>query len=321
VSCLLGLGACAGPAATAARVEPQVQVDPRLEQALLAVERALRDGDEEVARSVLNRVWAQRPTGSTATVAARLEDLLAGREATAAVRFAVRTSLMPQEDGTAVVEVWLEASSTDGVERTLQPGSLALSIETLTVDAACVETRPTETVSLGSVPVVCGTAAQGVGLWKARWVLAPGAMASRMVLRLEVRAGRWLQGDRVLSAQAVPVSPGKAAMAATSVAALGAASGLELLQLARSPALTRESALLVAVRIPPEEHAHALRLLGEATDVDVEPVLERLLPAVRWLCGPAEPPQTVAGMRRLLLQTRASEPARGELRLPRSPRS
>ena len=44
-------------------------------------------------------------------------------------------------------------------------------------------------------------------------------------------------------------------------------------------------------------------------------------PAARWLCGPLEPPQTTAGLRRLFLQSRVSEPARGELRLPRGPRS
>jgi len=317
---LLALGACAGPTESVTVAVAPEQVDPRAERALLAVERALRDGEDEVARSVLNRVWAQQPSGATAAVARRLDDLLAGREATAATELALRTRLLPQADGSAVVEVSLEARSTDGVERTLEPGSLALSIETLTVDAACVETRPTETISLSAVPIACGASSQGVGLWKARWVLAPGAMASRLMLRLEIRAGRWLQAERILSAQAVPVTPGKAAMVAQSVTTLGAATGEELLELARSPDLTRASALRMAVRIPPEEHAAALRLLADASDVDVDPVLERLLPAVRWLCGPAEPPQTTDAVRRLLRQSKASEPTRGELRLPRSPR-
>jgi hypothetical protein len=83
---------------------------------LSAEARALRDGEDEVARSVLNRVWAQQPSGATAAVAARLDDLLAGREATAATELALRTRLLPQADGSAVVEVSLEARSTDGVE-------------------------------------------------------------------------------------------------------------------------------------------------------------------------------------------------------------
>jgi hypothetical protein len=90
------------------------------------------------------------------------------------------------------------------------------------------------------------------------------------------------------------------------VAVAGEADPAELVEVARRPSLSRGLALRTALRIPPARQREALRLLSEARDLDLDPLLELLVPACRWLCGAEPPPQDAQGVRALL--RRSSEP-------------
>ncbi len=283
------------------RTEP---VDPRHEAALLACEAAARDGDARLARSILARVLAQAGDAGTLAAAARLSDLLDGREAAEALELRLRTRIVrpPGEasPGPVVLVVELEARSIDGVVRTLAPAGAELELEESSCDEHGVERRTIERVPLSAWSVEAGSEPGRLELHRARWSLAPGAKGARVVTRLSLRAARVEVGGRVLACPGVAAQPGFASMVESGLATLGEASPMDLLEVARQPGLTRGLALRTALRIPPARQRETLRLLAQARDLDLDPLLELLVPACRWLCGAEPPPQDAAGVRSLL---------------------
>lgn len=280
------------------------RVDPRHEAALLACEGALRDGDARLARSILARVAAQARDEGTLAVVARLSDLLDGREAAEALELRLRTRIVrPPGDaasGPVVLVVELEGRSLDGAPRTLSPGAAELELEESSCDEAGVERRTIERVPLPAWSLDARSEPARVELHRARWSLSPGAKGARVVARLSLRAARVEVGGRMLACPGVETQPGFASMVERELSALGEALPSELLEVARQPSLTREVALRVALRVPPARQREALRLLAEARDLDLDPLLELLVPACRWLCGADDPPQDAAGVRALL---------------------
>lgn len=307
---------CAGDRASRAAPAAAEAVDPRFEASLLAAQRAVRDGDDQTARSILERVLAQRPAGEAARIAARLDEVLAGREALRAIALSLRTRIAPEPDGTARLEVWLEARSLDGTARTLRPSAATLFVEGVSIDAAAVETRTEDRTTLPPLVIEVGPEAVRLPLWRGQWGLPQGALGARVVLRLDARAGRVLVGGRDLPAQRIEAADGAASMLAASVAAEGPSDAAGFLAEARNGSMTRTSALRAALRIPPAAHEDTLAALAAAADLDLDPVLEKLVPALRWMCGGRQPPKDAAEVRQLL---RASSPpagAGGRLFLP-----
>jgi hypothetical protein len=307
--CLAPLGGCR--ASDCAGGAPSVQpVDPRHEAALLACEAALRDGDARLARSILARVRAQAGDAGTLAAVARLSDLLDGREAAEALELRLRTRIVRPPEGAApgpvVLVIELEGRSLDGVARTLAPGAAELELEESSCDEFGVERRTVERVPLGAWTLAARSDHARVELHRARWSLAPGAKGARIVARLSLRAARVEVDGRVLACPGVYAQPGFASMVEREVAVAGEADPAELVEVARRPSLSRGLALRTALRIPPARQREALRLLSEARDLDLDPLLELLVPACRWLCGAEPPPQDAQGVRALL--RRSSEP-------------
>lgn len=318
LACAAAAAGCAGARASGAAQAPAplAAVDPRFEAALLAAQRAVRDGDDLTARSILDRLRAQAPEGEAARIAARLDEVLAGREAMRAVSLALRTRSVPAEDGATMLEVWLETQSVDGVRRVVRPSALSLEIDGLSVDAACVEKRTRDAFPLPLADLQAGPETTRLPLWRGPWGLAPGAAAGRVVVRLEARAGRVLVDGRDLPAQRIEAAAGFAAVVEAALAAEGPLDAAGFLAHARQPDLGRASALRMALRVPPALHDETLAALGAARDLDLDPVLEKLVPAARWLCGTREAPSDAAGVRALAARLARPDAPQGRLVLP-----
>lgn len=318
---LLLLGCCWAAGCAVRRpapepVAPAEAADPRFETALLAVQGCLRDGDDRTARSILDRVLAQRPAGEAARIAARLDEVLAGREALRSVDLSLRTRVVPEADGGAQLEVWLEARSLDGFARTLRPSAATLFVEGVSIDGAAVETRTEDRTTLPPLAIEAGAEAVRLPLWRGAWSLPPGALGARVVLRLDARAGRVFAGGRDLPAQRIEAAEGAAAMLETSVAEEGPLDSGAFLAEARSGSMTRASALRAALRVPPAAHPGVLAELAGAADLDLDPVLEKLVPAMRWMCGGRQPPKDAAEVRQLLRASSRPAGTGGRLFLP-----
>ncbi|MEY2747861.1 MAG: hypothetical protein RL112_2903 [Planctomycetota bacterium] len=303
-ACAALLLGCRSDGTAAGAERPAPSVDPRHEAALLACEGALRDGDARLARSILARVAAQADDAGTLAAIARLSDLLDGREAAESLDLRLRMRIVrPPGDaapGPVLLVVELEGRSLDGAPRTLSPGAAELELEESSCDEAGVERRTIERVPLQAWSLEARSEPTRVELHRARWSLAPGAKGARIVARLSLRAARVEVGGRLLACPGVATRPGFASMVERELAALGEALPSELVEVERQPSLTRGLALRVALRIPPARQREALRLLAEARDLDLDPLLELLVPACRWLCGAEVPPQDAAGVRALL---------------------
>ncbi len=266
------------------------RVEPRLQPALDALRAALSSGDDELARSVLRRLWALGPTGAAAEIAAVYQRILEGRDAVAGLDLRAECVWMPDPKiaggGTCVVR--LAARSRDGVERELEPGPVTLALTAISMDARGNQSQGSEARSFEALSRIA-VPAEGVGgvdLAQIPLELPSGALALRLSAEVRLRSGTVREAGRILPAQRVPVEHGELVLLAGRLLARGAAAPEDLAELAASPLASKRDLLDTALRVRRADRDAVLDSLcaftGDAARV------ERLAPALRWLVPDAQ---------------------------------
>jgi hypothetical protein len=261
------------------------RIEPRLQPALDALRAALASGDDELARSVLRRLWSMGPTGAAADLANVYERILEGRLAVAGLDLRAECVWIPAPEipggGTCLVR--LAARSRDGVERTLEPGPATLALTAITVDLRGASSQGSQTRSFDTLALVTIPAegAAGVDLAQVPLELPEGALALRLTAEIRLRSGTVHEGDRTLPAQRVPVEHGELVLLAGRLLAQGAADPSDVVRRAADPEARRGDLLDAALRVRREDRERVLDALcvyaGDTPSVD------RLTSALRWL--------------------------------------
>jgi len=299
------------------------RVEPRLEPALDALRAAVASGDDDLARAVLRRLWAQRPTGAAAERAAAFERILDGRGAIAGLELRAECvwTADPGIPGAGTCVVRLAVRSRDGVARALEPGPATLSLTAITVDTRGnsshgSEARSFEALARLDVPA---EGAVGIDLAQIPLELPAGALALRLTADVRLTPGTVRQTERALPAQRVPVEHGELVLLAGRLLAQGPAEPDELARGAAEPDSRAGELLEVALRVRREDRA---RVLDGLCAYAQDPArVERLASALRWLApdvqGGADPSEWSRWLAARAERVRAGE-RRTEPVLPRA---
>lgn len=275
---LCALGACA----STSLAEGPAGVDPAFEEALRALRVAVEERDDDLARSILDRVLAREPTGATLRQAEAFDRILGGRAL--ARDLDLRLESVVHAGGTRV-DVVLRASHPLAEELVLRCGGGRLSMHQLAVDERGRQQTVAETLALDTLRELRIPPGEGSSLVLGRFPLeVGGALAVRIHWSLRLGSGEFVLGRRRYPAMLLGAEPCEAVRLAAFLpeAPVGPevlAEYLDAGRFATAPMLER------AVRIEPERREEALDLLTPVLQRMDRIDLERAVPALRWLSG------------------------------------
>lgn len=295
------------------------RIDPALLPGLLALERAVADGDDRSARAILTRLMARRPRGAALELARGFERILDGRRWAAALDLALRAEEVPGE-AVGAYRVWLTARDTAGVPLTLRPGPLRLTRTLVAVAPDGSEQRSVESTSIPPIEPLALAPGESVAREIAVQALPPtfGVLALRCRFELQFLAGEVEARGERYPAWRVAARPAVCVRLAEELST-EPVDPAELADYAEGGRIAVAAALERAARIPPERYAQALNRLAAPAARLPRPDLEALLPALRWLAGPIRAAGDVDGWRSYLRErARAGERARLDLPTPGS---
>jgi hypothetical protein len=295
---LLGAAACAPLPLdeTESGAKPAVEVtaaagpaSAEFERAFAALRGALNDGEDDVARRVLEGILTRRPEGADLELTHGFEQILRGREIVGHLEFTLRI-----EDAGAGGRQRLVLEATHGGEEPillqLPPGKL--SCRRIAVDPDGFERREAQTQLIDHF---------------SSWRIVPGERVRLPLLEYSVPMGRAMAvkeswGLELLSGEVS--DPRGSAPAAhlkvlpcdqTRLASFLPTDPVEpqvLIDYLRREEIYLPPLMERAVRIPPERRREALALLLpmlEATEEGADQRMVRITPALRWLAGTKEP--------------------------------
>lgn len=252
--------------------------------ALEALEQAVRDGDEVVARSILEHLYARHPEGRALELARSFERILDGR---ALVRdLDLRLEGKESAEAAGQYTVTLVASHHREEELRLRAGAARLRETLYGVQPDGAEQRESTSRALdelGDLRLPAGEETR-VALAELYLPSPPGTLAQRARLELELFVGELEVDERVLPAQQVPVAPAECVRLASFLPAT-AVEPSELLRYVLDERVRRPALMERAVRIAPARRAEALDLVAGRLDELSVVTLGELVPALRWLSG------------------------------------
>jgi len=285
-------GACAGgpqrdldgPVALASGEPVAAEYAPALE----ALERAVLDGDDEVARSTLERLLARSPSGRSLELARAFERILDGRELVASLD--LRLAAEELDGHVATYRLWLVAAHPHESELRFHPGAASLRESVLAVDPGGAESRAVSTLALEDLDTLVLPPGEElrVELATLRLPSPPGALALRARVELELLPGTIeLEGRRLPARDARVERVEIVRLAAFLPTATVEPS--ELLRYVTSERVELPPLMERAVRIAPGRRAEALDLLAPEVEGLSLLTLGRMVPALRWLSGTTLP--------------------------------
>jgi hypothetical protein len=256
--------------------------------------RTVEAREDDVARRLLVRLRAMRPSDQVVKIADAYERILDGRAlvATLDLSLAVRAEaedVPGAERGARAWRVVLVAQT--GAERPLDlnTGPATLEVERTTVDGAGRERVDRQTRSFAMVSELA-LPAQGVReveLDRVEEAFPPGALAQRWRWRLKMRAGEIEDAGRSYPAMRVRVTPVETSRIAPGLRRQ-TVTPEELAAEMAGGRLELQAALELAVCVRSEERQNALDAISEVVEDLPLPAVARLAPALRWLAPDAD---------------------------------
>ena len=319
--------------------EPLAGTSASVYPALRALEGAVDDGDEALARRILATLRA-RPLGERERdLVQAFERVLTGRELCAQLEFELRC-ILPELSGAD--EGGSEESAALPVEarvvleiRNTGPASLVLFLPPadlehlrLGVNARGMESREfsNELLDVFQGVRIEPDARREIPL--GRFALARGrALAVRDRWQLSLRAGEILSDGRAYPASRLPSRRCETVTLHPAVAAEGESSPAELVRLLTDPEVSSGHCLVAGLRLPTEARDAALSELSprvQSMALEDPERLRRVAPLLRWLSRAQEPGTDPGGWAawfrgweaRRAERARAAEFPRGGLELP-----
>ncbi len=311
----LGLAACISPyEARAARLEAaalaqelRAGVPEELMPAFEAVVQALEDGDEEVARGALRRVFASSPEGRALELAQAFERILDGRALSAELDFSLVAEELFDSPGRFRITL-LAAHHSDEPLRLYTSGArLRQMLLIVSPDGDEHRLSRREAVTFPAELLVPVDETVRVPITELQLQAPKGLLALSSELKLELLPGEFIDASgRSLPAQRVPVE----ALELVRLAEFLPTTTVEPEEVARYVALGRiyQPALMErVVRVAPERRDEALDELSPLVAGMGLIELELLVPGLRWLSRTTRPGGDPEAWRRWM-KLRASPP-------------
>jgi hypothetical protein len=256
--------------------------------ALRAVESALEDGDDQIARRILQQVRLRSPTDRELEIVAVFERILTGRELVRELEVELVSTEL--EDGRQRLALWIAQDSGAALTLRLPPADLEHLI--VGVDTSGLESRKFDSRLINELADLKVPTGVPVEIELARYSTPIGrALAVRELWRLTLRSGEIVRDDvtypaghlptpefvRVLRSDGLPVEP---------------TAPEQLVEALRGQDTTKGELMRLAVGIQDEQRAEALRALLPVVEqiarVDPERVIASA-PALRWIARTSEP--------------------------------
>ena len=271
------LVACSAP-----RPKAGLMIEPEFEAAFQALEAAVVDHEDELARRILDRIAARQPTGDTLKQWNAFRRVLDGRELGRSLD--LRLSAHEIKGGRWRVRLHARYPGLDPLYVTSGPGSLQLLLtgvdiagfeqrrasSSAVLETASFEIQPgVETrIRLGDFRLPTGAALAVRATWELS--LVPGEVVRGTRRGVPVNEFVVQQAQVVRLASHLPTDPVEPA---------------ELVRYLEGDAFSMPAMLERAVRIPSDRRDEALELLGPVVERMTMIELERTIPALRWLSG------------------------------------
>lgn len=256
--------------------------------ALEALERAVFDGDDEVARSTLQRLLAREPGGRALELARAFERVLDGRALVASLD--LRLAAEELEGHVATYRLWLLAAHPHASEVRFRPGAASLRESLLSVDPEGAESRAVSNLAIDDLDTLVLPPGEELRVELATLHLPsrPGLLALRSRLELALLPGAITIEGRRLPARDARVERVEIVRLAGFLPT-STVEPSELLRYVQGERVERPPLMERAVRIAPGRRAEALDLLSPQVEGMSLLTLERIVPALRWLAGTTAP--------------------------------
>lgn len=261
-------------------------VDPRFAPALEALQRAVEDGDDRAARSVLDALMARGPEGRALELAEGYERILRGRELVSALE--LELLVRPLDSAPATYELVLRARHELPGDVWVHAAPAELFLLTTALDLRGLEVRRANTNTLEGMEdfrLPRGEVSE--------WVLArrravrPGAIGVRERWKLHLRSGDVRLDTEEGPGERLPFRAPELAAAEFEAPAIflptAPVEPEEFVRYATGEVVNLPPLLERAVRIEPARRREALEALAARLhEIEDERLIE-LLPALRWL--------------------------------------
>lgn len=265
----------------------------RLQELVLARE-------DQAARNVLARIYAQRPTGKTREFADGFDRVLKGRELVSSVRIELVTQAHATDPTRYRVALFLLNESTR--ELTLHPGPATLTLEQTIVDGNGHERRNQTSSTTDSLPefvllpgepfelslqefsAPVGFAARADGSQTSINEGLQAVLATRYSWHIDLLSSMIEVEDEEFPAMNFQIDPADRVWVSGDLPKAEVQPD-EFLDRARSRSLDRVELMGLAVRIPVEAREAALQLLEPEIEKLDRDSLRVLAPSLRWISG------------------------------------
>jgi len=261
------------------------RVDPTFESAFEALELAVDDHQDELARRILQGIEARSPAGDTREQMEAFRRVLDGRALGRSLD--LRLDLRRRKDGRYRVDLLASYPGLDHLSVISGPGRLSLLLSgidpggfeqkaassTAVFGTGVFEIRPGEVtrIRLGDFELPIGAALAVRATWDLS--LMPGEVVRGDAAGVPVNDFRVRSGQTVRLASFLPTDP---------------VPPEELARYLAGDVVSLPAMIERAVRIPVDQRAEALDLLGPVVESMTLIELERAVPVLRWLSGQRE---------------------------------